>query len=69
MAYCYGVRLTGEVDNLVKQLREELYVEPYDSIDWPSQRNNVAPVDVYTPHSWLLNMTLSRGTTYLAYLL
>ena len=38
-------------NNLVKQLREELHVEPYDTIDWPSQRNNVVPVDVYTPHS------------------
>lgn len=33
---------------------QELYVEDYAHIDWPAQRDNVAPGDVYTPHSWLL---------------
>lgn len=37
-------------------LCQELYVQDYASIDWPAQRNNVAASDVYTPHSWLLDI-------------
>lgn len=35
---------------------QELYVEDYACIDWPAQRDNVAPDDLYTPHSWLLRV-------------
>lgn len=35
---------------------QELYVEDYASINWPAQRDNVAPDDLYTPHSWLLRV-------------
>lgn len=35
---------------------QELYVEDYASIDWPAQRGNVAPDELYTPPSWLLRV-------------
>ncbi|XP_044532523.1 lanosterol synthase isoform X1 [Gracilinanus agilis] len=57
MSYCYGARLQGPEDELVQSLRQELYVEDYSSIDWPAHRNHVAACDLYTPHSWLLNLT------------
>uniref|UniRef100_A0A8C4LF87 Terpene cyclase/mutase family member n=1 Tax=Equus asinus asinus TaxID=83772 RepID=A0A8C4LF87_EQUAS len=56
MSYCYATRLSAEEDPLVQSLRQELYVEDYASIDWPAQRNNVAPDELYTPHSWLLRV-------------
>eukprot|EP00058_Branchiostoma_floridae_P020672 XP_002606162.1 hypothetical protein BRAFLDRAFT_92029 [Branchiostoma floridae] len=56
MSYCYAVQLTAEVDSLVRELRTELYLEDYERINWPAQRNNVSACDVYTPHSWLLNL-------------
>lgn len=31
-------------------------MEDFASIDWPAQRNNVAPDELYTPHSWLLHV-------------
>lgn len=31
-------------------------MEDYASIDWPAQRNNVSPDELYTPHSWLLHV-------------
>jgi len=52
MAWLYGTKSVGEITPLVKQLREELYVQPYDSIDWPKQRFNVHQKDMYKPHSW-----------------
>ncbi|XP_028663091.1 lanosterol synthase isoform X1 [Erpetoichthys calabaricus] len=56
MSYCYAVRLTAEEDELILSLRQELYVQDYSTIDWPSQRNNIAPCDIYTPHSGLLSL-------------
>nr|DBA19921.1 TPA: hypothetical protein GDO54_015677 [Pyxicephalus adspersus] len=55
MSYCYATRLTACEDELIRSLRQELYVQDYNSINWPAQRNNVAPCDMYTPHSTLLN--------------
>ena len=38
---------------------QELYVQDYESISWPTQRNNVAACDMYTPHSRLLDFAYS----------
>uniref|UniRef100_A0A8C6XV69 Terpene cyclase/mutase family member n=1 Tax=Naja naja TaxID=35670 RepID=A0A8C6XV69_NAJNA len=65
MAYCYGVRLTAEEDELILSLRQELYVQDYDSIDWPAQKNNIASGDLYTPHSWLLKVIYGMSTCLL----
>uniref|UniRef100_H2MJF9 Terpene cyclase/mutase family member n=1 Tax=Oryzias latipes TaxID=8090 RepID=H2MJF9_ORYLA len=56
MSYCYAVRLKAQEDSLVLSLRQELYVQDYASVNWPAQRNNVAPSDLYTPHSTLLTV-------------
>ncbi|MDP2436605.1 MAG: terpene cyclase/mutase family protein [archaeon] len=55
MSYIYAGRITGSLASpLVASLREELYDEPYEAIDWPSQRTNISPLDVYTPHPLFL---------------
>lgn len=46
-------------------------MEDYASIDWPAQKNNVSPDDLYTPHSWLLHVVYGRcllrvGTAWVA---
>lgn len=55
MSYAFGHRIVAPVSPLIQQLREELYTQPYESIDWPAQRNHVAPVDLYAPHTRLLD--------------
>jgi len=50
MAYLWGRRFVVEPTPLVAELRKELYVEPYESINWKPQRNNVHKVDLYSPH-------------------
>ncbi|KDQ19186.1 hypothetical protein BOTBODRAFT_63287 [Botryobasidium botryosum FD-172 SS1] len=55
MSYLYGLRFQAEEDELILSLRNELYIDDYDQIDWPAQRNNVAAVDLYSPHSKLLD--------------
>ncbi|TFK45957.1 terpene synthase [Heliocybe sulcata] len=55
MGYLYRVKFQGPETPIVQALREEIYVEPYHTIDWPAQRNNIAKVDLYTPHTLLLD--------------
>ncbi|KAI0794385.1 lanosterol synthase [Fomes fomentarius] len=54
MGYLYGVRFKMEETDLVLALREELYTQNYYSIDWPAQRSYVHAIDLYTPHSHIL---------------
>ncbi|KAG7258613.1 hypothetical protein CRUP_036331, partial [Coryphaenoides rupestris] len=67
MSYCYAVRLTAKEDPLVLSLRQELYVQDYYSINWPAQRNNIAPCDLYTPHSTLLSFAYMIMNMYEAH--
>ena len=50
--YLYGSRFVysqSETDPLIEELRDELYCEPYDSIDWDRTRHLVATMDNYSP--------------------
>ncbi|CAI8009857.1 Lanosterol synthase [Geodia barretti] len=64
MGYCYARRVKAPESKIITELREELYTAPYASIDWPAQRNNVAPGDIYTPHSTALDLTLRIANVY-----
>lgn len=55
MSYLYGTKFKAPENDLVLALREELYTQPYESIDWPAQRNNVCPIDIYHPHTVVAN--------------
>ncbi|CAG8678353.1 8111_t:CDS:2, partial [Racocetra fulgida] len=54
MGYCYGRRITAEVTPLIEQLRQELYVQPFETINWSKARNNIAEIDLYAPHTKIL---------------
>lgn len=56
MSYLYAVRFIGPIDPLIFNLRQELYVQPYESIKWPAQRNNVNALDIYNPHHPVLDI-------------
>lgn len=44
MSYIYGKRFVGHMTPLVLELRNELYEEPYNLIDWNKARNQCAKV-------------------------
>lgn len=48
---------------------QELYTQPYESIHWPAQRNNIAKVDLYTPHPFVLDAMFSTLSVYEDYVL
>lgn len=46
MSYLYGVRAAAPVDELIEQIRAELYGPGgFEQVDWPAQRNTVARTD------------------------
>lgn len=49
LAWLYGRRAVGPVDDLTRLLRTELYTEPYEEIDWARHRSSIAPGDNYRP--------------------
>lgn len=50
MSYVYGSRGTAKPTPLTAALREELYPNGYESIDWNAARNKCAKEDLYYPH-------------------
>lgn len=44
MSYLYGKRFVGPITPLILQLRQELYLQPYEQINWMKVRHDVAKV-------------------------
>ncbi|RPB08450.1 terpene synthase [Morchella conica CCBAS932] len=55
MSYMYSLKRSHPENELTRSLREELYTQPYASIDFAQHRNTVAPGDIYHPHTKLLD--------------
>jgi lanosterol synthase len=43
------------LNTLTRQLREELYIQPYSSINFEAHRNSISPRDNYHPKTFILN--------------
>lgn len=56
MSYIWSKKFTMPETPLVRQLRQEMFVQSYDTLDFASHRNSIAPEDNYHPKSWLLNL-------------
>lgn len=56
MSYIWSKKFVMPETPLVRQLRQELFVQPYDSLDFLSHRNSIATEDNYHPKTWLLNL-------------
>lgn len=41
-----------------RALREELYATPYASIDWDGARNTCASIDLYAPHTAIMDVAV-----------
>ncbi|KAM4113408.1 hypothetical protein ACJW30_05G218200 [Castanea mollissima] len=49
-SYLYGRRFVGPITPLILQLREELYTQPYNEVNWAKARHQCANEDIYYPH-------------------
>ncbi|XP_071477715.1 lanosterol synthase-like [Diadema antillarum] len=59
MGFFYGTKFQAKEDNLIRQLRKEIFKQDFDTINWPAQRDNISKYDLYTPHSWLYNIAMA----------
>ncbi|ORX92056.1 terpene synthase, partial [Basidiobolus meristosporus CBS 931.73] len=64
MGLLYAKRCKAEVTDLIREVREELYGQPYSSIEWKKQRSNISPADAYYPHTSLLKVLYSFASAY-----
>ncbi|XP_062079273.1 beta-amyrin synthase-like [Humulus lupulus] len=55
MSYLYGKRFVGPITPLILQLREELYAQPYNEINWRNARHQCAKEDLYCERHWVQN--------------
>nr|GME02467.1 dammarenediol II synthase-like [Ipomoea batatas] len=56
MSYLYARRYHGPLTDLVLCIRNEIYVKPYDQIDWNSARMDCCKEDLYYPHSFIQDL-------------
>ncbi|KAL2125971.1 hypothetical protein VTI74DRAFT_2053 [Chaetomium olivicolor] len=59
MAYLYGHRFKGPEDNLIREIRKEIYATPYSAIYWPAQRTNISKTDRLKPPTRVQKTTFS----------
>lgn len=55
MGYLWSKKFSHPLTPLTKQLREELYTEPYDTVDFVAHRSSIHEADNYYPKTCLLN--------------
>ncbi|PNS16468.1 Lanosterol synthase [Sphaceloma murrayae] len=56
MSYIWSRKWTMPETPLVRELREELFTQSHDTINFASHRNSISDADNYHPKSWLLNL-------------
>ena len=56
MAYCYGHKIVGPIAPLIEAIRNEIYTEKYEQIDWKKARNSCSPKDLYRKASPVLKI-------------
>lgn len=49
LSYLYGIKFQGPVTSLVLAIRQEIYSEPYESIDFAAHRDITHKLDLYNP--------------------
>ncbi len=64
MAYCYAERIQVPENDLIRELRTEIYTEDFATINWPQQRNKICDKDDYTTQSAVLKWTNLFSNTY-----
>lgn len=64
MSYLYGTRFVGPITPLVESLRDELYCDPYASINFSRHRNDVSERDLYVAHHPVMRALNATIATY-----
>ncbi|SCV99475.1 LAFE_0A03972g1_1 [Lachancea fermentati] len=68
VGYLSSARYSCRLTPLLEEIRTEIYSKPFDSIDFSKHRNTVCGVDLYYPHTKLLDVANSMMVFYEKYL-
>ncbi|GME67130.1 unnamed protein product [[Candida] boidinii] len=68
LGYLSSAEVQCECDPLIEEIRSEIYVKPYDKIDFSKNRNSVCGVDLYYPHTKILDFANSILVKYEKYI-
>jgi lanosterol synthase len=66
MSFIASKRFSFPLNLLTRQLRDELYTQPYSSINFSAHRNSISPKDNYHPKTAVLN-TINWGLVNIWY--
>ena len=64
MSYAYGERITAPITSLTESIREEIYVEDYEEINWKKSRKLCAVADRYQPLTNTYRIFSALGNFY-----
>ncbi len=64
MSYLCGKRFVTPQSPLLRAIRDELYEQPYEQIDWKKARHRVAPTDSYAPYTRTLRLGFDAMQVY-----
>ncbi|GME88702.1 unnamed protein product [[Candida] boidinii] len=68
LGYLSSAEIQCECDPLIEEIRSEIYTKPYDKIDFSKNRNSVCGVDLYYPHTKILDFANSILVKYEKYI-
>ncbi|CUS20929.1 LAQU0S02e01596g1_1 [Lachancea quebecensis] len=68
LGYLSAAKYSCELTPLLQEIRKEIYIKPFESIDFSKHKNTVCGVDLYYPHTKLLNMANVAISFYEKYL-
>lgn len=68
VSYLSSTRYTCDLDPLLKEIRSEIYIKPFETINFAEHRNTVCGVDLYYPHTKVLNTVNAMMTCYEKYI-
>lgn len=63
-SYFYGLRWSMPRTALLDAVKEEIYMQPFDSIPWQKVRHEVCPRDLYTPTTRLFRVACALLSLY-----
>src|SRR5690606_4315703 len=63
MSYCFGNKIKAEETDLILALREELYTEKYENINWKKASKQACEIDIFHPvNKWYHRLSWFTNT-------
>lgn len=63
MSYCFGNKIKAKESALIKDLRKELYITDYKTINWKKARREACEIDIFHPvNKWYYRLSWFTNT-------